>query len=200
MSIHEHLPPQARKDLKEVGWTKGLELAKIARRDGQHFDCATWLHKARELPREDFRRAVEFLPREQQQVSSKTFVKGHRDLPPRQNSSPTARSGTLRAGYIQGSTALLDMLGAMPVMEEPLSEGSIISSKKSEFESCDCLWDVENKTGTASIVQPILVAQAFGSVSCSIQEPITTMKVVVAAARLGQTPNTDGGWKALLTR
>jgi hypothetical protein len=28
MSIHEHLPPQARKDLKEVGWTKGLELGK----------------------------------------------------------------------------------------------------------------------------------------------------------------------------
>ncbi len=30
MSIHEHLPPQARKDLKEVGWTKGLELTKLA--------------------------------------------------------------------------------------------------------------------------------------------------------------------------
>jgi hypothetical protein len=59
MSIHEHLPPQVRKDLKEVGWTKGLELAKLARRDGQHFDCATWLHKARALPKEDFRRAVE---------------------------------------------------------------------------------------------------------------------------------------------
>jgi len=59
MSIHEHLPPQARKELKEVGWTKGLELAKVARRDGQHFDCATWLHKARELPKEDFRREVE---------------------------------------------------------------------------------------------------------------------------------------------
>ena len=26
MSIHEHLPPEARKQLKEVGWTKGLEL------------------------------------------------------------------------------------------------------------------------------------------------------------------------------
>src|SRR5437763_16433111 len=24
MSIHEHLPPQAKKELKEVGWTKGL--------------------------------------------------------------------------------------------------------------------------------------------------------------------------------
>src|SRR5208282_388505 len=59
MSIHEHLPPQARRELKEVGWTKGLELAKIARRDGQDFDCATWLHKARVLPKEDFRRAVE---------------------------------------------------------------------------------------------------------------------------------------------
>jgi hypothetical protein len=59
MSIHEHLPPQARKDLKMVGWTKGLELAKLARRDGQHFDCATWLHKGRALPKEDFRREVE---------------------------------------------------------------------------------------------------------------------------------------------
>jgi hypothetical protein len=59
MSIHEHLPPQARRELKEVGWTKGLELAKLARRDGQHFDCATWLHKARAMPKEDFRREVE---------------------------------------------------------------------------------------------------------------------------------------------
>jgi len=59
MSIHEHLPPQARKDLKEVGCTKGLELAKVARRHGQRFDCATWLHKAHELPKEDFRRGVE---------------------------------------------------------------------------------------------------------------------------------------------
>src|SRR5712672_231632 len=59
MSIHEHLPPQARRELKEVGWTKGLELAKVARRDGQRFDCATWLHKARGLPKEEFKREVE---------------------------------------------------------------------------------------------------------------------------------------------
>jgi len=59
MSIHEHLPPQARRELKEVGWTKGLELAKIAKRDRQDFDCATWLHKAREMPKEEFKREVE---------------------------------------------------------------------------------------------------------------------------------------------
>jgi uncharacterized protein (UPF0216 family) len=59
MSIHEHLPPQARRQLKEIGWTKGLELAKVARRDGQRFNCATWLHKAREMSKDQFRREVE---------------------------------------------------------------------------------------------------------------------------------------------
>jgi hypothetical protein len=34
MSIHEHMLSQARRELKEVGWTKGLELAKVARRGG----------------------------------------------------------------------------------------------------------------------------------------------------------------------
>src|SRR5271157_1378773 len=59
MSIHEHLPPQVRKDLKEVGWTKGLELAKLARKQGQQFESATWLHKARQMPKEEFKREVE---------------------------------------------------------------------------------------------------------------------------------------------
>ena len=60
MSIHEHLPPEVKRELKQVGWTKGLELAKLARsRDGQDFDCAIWLHKARVLPKEQFRREVE---------------------------------------------------------------------------------------------------------------------------------------------
>jgi hypothetical protein len=59
MSIHEHLPPQARKQLKELGWAKGLELAKLAKRDRQNFDCAIWLHKARQLPKEEFKLEVE---------------------------------------------------------------------------------------------------------------------------------------------
>jgi hypothetical protein len=60
MSIHEHLPPQARKQLKEVGWAaKGIELAKLARRNRQHFDCATWLHRAQGMPKEQFKQQVE---------------------------------------------------------------------------------------------------------------------------------------------
>jgi hypothetical protein len=60
MSIHEHLPPQIKRELKLVGWSKGLELAKLARsRNGQGLDCATWLHKAQELPKDQFRQEVE---------------------------------------------------------------------------------------------------------------------------------------------
>src|SRR6266704_1978226 len=59
MSIHEHLPPQVRKELKQVGWTKGRELAKLARAEGQRFDCAPWVHKARTMTREQVRREVE---------------------------------------------------------------------------------------------------------------------------------------------
>jgi len=36
-----------------------MALATVARRDGQKFVCATWLHKAQELPKEEFKREVE---------------------------------------------------------------------------------------------------------------------------------------------
>ena len=58
MAIHEQLPRIHKVDLQQVGWSKATELAKVARRDGQGFDCATWLHKARELPKEEFKREV----------------------------------------------------------------------------------------------------------------------------------------------
>jgi hypothetical protein len=59
MSIHEQLPPQVRKELKHVGWSKGLELAKLARHQGERFESATWLHKARQMPKAAFQREVE---------------------------------------------------------------------------------------------------------------------------------------------
>src|SRR5437879_13194167 len=35
------------------------ELAKSARAEGQQFDCALWVHKARIMPREEFQRELE---------------------------------------------------------------------------------------------------------------------------------------------
>jgi hypothetical protein len=60
MSIHEHLPPEVKRELKQVGWSKGLELAKLARsRNGQEFKSANWLHKAKTLSHQEFHREVE---------------------------------------------------------------------------------------------------------------------------------------------
>jgi hypothetical protein len=42
-----------------VGWTKAAELTKVARSDGKDFDCAAWMHKARSLPRDQFKREVD---------------------------------------------------------------------------------------------------------------------------------------------
>jgi hypothetical protein len=59
LAIHEHLTRIPKRQLREVGWTKARELVKVARRDGPEFDCAPWVHKARELPKEEFKREVE---------------------------------------------------------------------------------------------------------------------------------------------
>lgn len=53
MSIHGNLPSKA------VGWTKGRELAKLARKQGQHFESAPRVHKPRTMPREEFMREIE---------------------------------------------------------------------------------------------------------------------------------------------
>jgi len=59
MAIHEHLPRQMHRDLELMGWTKAKELVKVARRDGQRFESAPWVHKASEMPREEFKREVD---------------------------------------------------------------------------------------------------------------------------------------------
>jgi hypothetical protein len=59
MAIHENLTRIPKQQLREVGWSKAAELVKVARRDGENFDCATWLHKAKEMPKEGFKGEVE---------------------------------------------------------------------------------------------------------------------------------------------
>src|SRR6202051_145862 len=59
MAIHENLTKIPKQQLREIGWSKATELVKVARKDGEQFDCATWLHKAKELPKEGFKGEVE---------------------------------------------------------------------------------------------------------------------------------------------
>jgi len=59
MAIHENLARIPKQQLREVGWSKATELVKVARKDREAFDCATWLHKARELSKEGFKGEVE---------------------------------------------------------------------------------------------------------------------------------------------
>ena len=83
MSIHEHQPPQAKKGLKDIGGTKGREFAKVARAEGQRFDCAPWVHKARTMPREEFRREMEKeLTGKEEEASELIYFKVHKSQVP----------------------------------------------------------------------------------------------------------------------
>jgi hypothetical protein len=59
MAIHENLTRIPKQQLREVGWSKAVELVKVARREGEDFDCATWLHKANAMPKEGFKDEVQ---------------------------------------------------------------------------------------------------------------------------------------------
>ena len=59
MAIHENLTKIPKQQLREIGWRKAAEMVKVARRDGERFDCAPWVHKAKVLNREEFEREVE---------------------------------------------------------------------------------------------------------------------------------------------
>ena len=59
MSIHEHLPKPIRHELKQLGWSKAADLAKVARRDREQFKSADWLHKAQSMPHQRFKEEVE---------------------------------------------------------------------------------------------------------------------------------------------
>jgi hypothetical protein len=49
MAIHEKPTRIPKHGLQQVGWSKVTELVKVAWRDGERFDCATWWQKAKEM-------------------------------------------------------------------------------------------------------------------------------------------------------
>jgi hypothetical protein len=82
MSIHEHLPRQIRKELKQIGWSKAAELAKVARRDPEHSICATWLHKAQAMPKQQFKDEVEKFLTGESEPSDLIYFKLYRSQVP----------------------------------------------------------------------------------------------------------------------
>ena len=82
MSIHENLPRQVRHELKQVGWSKAAELAKVARREQEHLDCATWLHKARSMTKQEFKDEVDKFLTGESEPSDLIFFKLYRSQVP----------------------------------------------------------------------------------------------------------------------
>ena len=58
MSIHDHLTQIAAPEIEELGWSKAMELAKVARSEGRRFDSATWLHTAQQSTKQELKEAV----------------------------------------------------------------------------------------------------------------------------------------------
>ena len=55
MSIHDHLRQIPTEEIESLGWSKALELAKVARSEGRRFDR---LHKAQESSKEELKEEV----------------------------------------------------------------------------------------------------------------------------------------------
>jgi hypothetical protein len=58
MSIHDNLRQIPTEEIENLGWSKALELAKVARSEGRRFNSATWLHKAKESSKEELKEEV----------------------------------------------------------------------------------------------------------------------------------------------
>jgi hypothetical protein len=58
MSIHDNLRQIPTEEIEVLGWSKALELAKVARNQGRSFSSATWLHRAKECTKQEFKEEV----------------------------------------------------------------------------------------------------------------------------------------------
>jgi hypothetical protein len=58
MSIHDNLRQIPTEEIEVLGWSKALELAKVARNQGRSFSSATWLHRAKECTKQELKEEV----------------------------------------------------------------------------------------------------------------------------------------------
>ena len=82
MSIHEHLPQPIRRELKQLGWSKAAELAKVARREREQFKSADWLHKAQSMPHQRFKEEVEKYLTGESEASELIYFKVYKSQAP----------------------------------------------------------------------------------------------------------------------
>ena len=59
MAIHEQLPPKIRPQLAKIGWSKAIELVKVARHEKERFDSAAWMRSAETLSKQQLKDKVE---------------------------------------------------------------------------------------------------------------------------------------------
>jgi hypothetical protein len=72
MAIHENLTKVPKQQLREVGWSKAIELVKVARKDGEEFDCATWLQRS--CLRKDLRERSSDISRAERRSFGRLFI------------------------------------------------------------------------------------------------------------------------------
>ena len=58
MSIHDNLRQIPTEEIEVLGWSKALELAKVARNQGRGFSSATWLHRAKACTKQELKEEV----------------------------------------------------------------------------------------------------------------------------------------------
>ena len=106
MSIHEHLPPQVRKELKQVGWSKGLELAKLARQPGSALRKCNLVAQGSRPAEGGFQRAVEkeLTGRDERAFGADLF-QGLQEPDPGHRTGDRDRRLDARVGQVPGAIA-----------------------------------------------------------------------------------------------
>jgi hypothetical protein len=58
VSIHDQLRQTPAPEIEDLGWSKAMELAKVARSEGRKFDSAIWLHTAQQSTKQELKQAA----------------------------------------------------------------------------------------------------------------------------------------------
>jgi hypothetical protein len=78
---------------------KAIKLVKVARRDGQHFESATWLHKAQSLPKQQFKEVERELTGRESETCELIYFKAYMTQVP--VIEQAIGDGSADAGHVQ---------------------------------------------------------------------------------------------------